>query len=85
MRERERESSASRCTSTTWYPTFLDVALLLGFGVAFTFSFTGLTIHEWFGLEFGLALLVHLTLHWDWVVRTTRGTFSHRGDAVLCG
>ena len=36
------------------------MALLLAFGVAFTFSFTGLTIHEWFGLTFGLALLIHM-------------------------
>jgi hypothetical protein len=61
----------------------LDTALLLAFGVAFTFSFTGLTIHEWFGLAFGLALLIHLTLHWDWVVRTTRGMLSTTGRRRL--
>ena len=27
----------------------------------------------------GLALLIHLTLHWDWVVRETRRLFSPRG------
>jgi hypothetical protein len=56
-----------------------DAVLLVGFGVAYTFNFTGLAIHEWFGLGFGLALLVHLTLHWDWVVRTTRRMFSTTG------
>jgi hypothetical protein len=27
----------------------------------------------------GLALLLHLTLHWDWVVRTTRKLFARGG------
>jgi hypothetical protein len=49
-----------------------DALLLVGF-------FTGLAIHEWFGLGFGLALLVHLTLHWDWVVRTTKRLLSATG------
>ena len=54
----------------------LDTLLFVGFGIAYTFNFTGLSLHEWFGLAFGLALVVHLTLHWDWVVRTTARMFS---------
>jgi hypothetical protein len=61
----------------------LDVVLFGAFGVAYTFNFTGLSLHEWFGLAFGLALLVHLTLHWDWVVRTTRHMFSRIGRRRL--
>ena len=38
----------------------LDFALLLGFAVAYSFTFTGLSLHEWFGLAF-VVLLVHLT------------------------
>jgi hypothetical protein len=56
-----------------------DLVLFLSFGIAYTFSFTGLTIHEWFGLAFGVALLTHLTLHWDWVLQTTRRMFSRVG------
>ena len=56
-----------------------DFVLLVAFVIAYSFNFTGLSLHEWFGLAFGLALLVHLTLHWDWVVRTTRRVLSTSG------
>ena len=36
-------------------------------------------IKKWLTLAFGVALLVHLTLHWDWVTRTTRRMFSRAG------
>ncbi len=58
---------------------WLDGIILVGFTVAFSFGFTGLAIHEWWGLALGLVLLVHLTLHWDWVLRTTRRMFTRRG------
>ena len=58
---------------------WLDAVILAGFTVAFSFGFTGPEIHEWWGLALGLVLLVHLTLHWDWVVRTTRKVFTRRG------
>jgi hypothetical protein len=57
----------------------LDVALFLGFGIAYSFFFTGLPVHEWFGLAFGVALLTHLTLHWDWVLQATKRLFSKTG------
>ena len=77
------DAARSRVSLRTRVDLFLDAALLLAFGVAFTFSFTGLTIHEWFGLAFGLALLIHLTLHWDWVVRTTRRMLATTGRRRL--
>ena len=77
------DAGRSRVSLRTKVDLFLDTALLLAFGVAFTFSFTGLTIHEWFGLAFGIALLIHLTLHWDWVVRATRGMLSTTGRRRL--
>jgi len=50
----------------------LDSILLIAYGVVFSWNFTGGKWHEWLGLALGLALLVHLTLHWDWVIRTVR-------------
>jgi hypothetical protein len=79
MNTSSQDDGRSKVSSRTRFDFFLDLTLLLAFGVAFTFSFTGLSIHEWFGLAFGLALLVHLTLHWDWVVRTTRTMLSTTG------
>jgi Domain of unknown function (DUF4405) len=58
---------------------WLDAAILVGFTLAYSFGFTGLALHEWLGLGLGLVLLVHLTLHWDWVIRTTRRMFTRRG------
>ena len=57
----------------------LDSAIFAGFLLAEAFGFTGLAIHEWLGLALGVVLLVHLTLHWDWVIRTTGRMLSRRG------
>jgi hypothetical protein len=63
---------------------WLDVTILVSFSLAYSFGFTGDAVHEWLGLALGLVLLVHLTLHWDWVVRTTRRLFTRRGhDRVV--
>jgi hypothetical protein len=37
----------------------------------------------WLGLAIGLAFAVHLTLHWDWVLRTTRRLLRPRGQDKL--
>jgi cytochrome b561 len=55
---------------------WLDISLLVAFTLDYSFKFTGLAVHEWIGLGFGLALVVHATLHWDWVLRTTRRLFG---------
>jgi hypothetical protein len=63
---------------------WLDVVILVSYIFAYSYGFTGDAIHEWLGLVLGLVLLVHLTLHWDWVVRTTRKLFGRRGhDRVI--
>lgn len=61
----------------------LDASILIGFTVAYSVGFTGLVLHEWWGLALALALLVHLALHGDWVVRTTRRLFTRRGRERL--
>jgi hypothetical protein len=63
---------------------WLDAVLLIGFVIAYSYGFTGIGIHEWLGIALGLAMLVHLTLHWEWVMRTTRRLFARRGrDRLL--
>ena len=62
---------------------WLDAAVLVGFTGAYSYGFTGIVVHEWLGLAVGLVLLVHLTLHWDWVIRTTRRLFRRRGQDRL--
>ena len=58
---------------------WFDGLLLVAYTLAYSLGFTGLAIHEWLGLGIGLALLFHLTLHWDWVVRTTVKLFARGG------
>jgi hypothetical protein len=62
---------------------WLDGAILTGFVFAYSFGFTGDVIHEWLGIALGLVLLVHLTLHWDWVVAATRKLLRRRGQDRL--
>ena len=61
------------------FDLIFDLILLIAFGVVFSLDFTGEEWHEWLGLVFALALLVHLTLHWDWVVRTARRIITTTG------
>ncbi|MEP6624272.1 MAG: DUF4405 domain-containing protein [Acidimicrobiia bacterium] len=51
---------------------WLDAALFVAFALDYSFRFTGLTVHEWIGIGLAGPLVVHITLHWDWVVRTAR-------------
>ncbi len=75
-----RRRVAARTRADFWF----DLALLLGFTVAYSYGYTGDILHEWLGLALAFALLVHLTLHWDWVIRTTRKLISPRGrDKVI--
>ena len=59
---------------------WLDLVLLIAFTLDYSFQFTGLSIHEWIGLGFGAALLFHVTLHWDWVLRTTKRLFGRLAE-----
>jgi hypothetical protein len=68
-----------RIPARTRLDFWFDGALLAAYTLAYSLGFTGLAVHEWLGLGIGLALLLHLTLHWDWVVRTTRRLLSRGG------
>jgi len=55
---------------------YLDLALLIAFAIEMEEHFSGLHNHELLGLAFGLAFLIHIALHWNWVVSITRHFFS---------
>jgi hypothetical protein len=78
-RRGRRRRIAARTRLDFWF----DAILLLGFTLAYSYGFTGIGIHEWLGIALGAALLLHLTLHWDWVIRTTRKLVSPRGPDKL--
>jgi hypothetical protein len=50
---------------------WVDAAIFFAFLVAFEPALTGIAIHEWLSLALAAALLVHLVLHWDWVIKVT--------------
>lgn len=55
---------------------FLDLLLTGMFIVEMEEHFTGLALHELLGLVFAVAFLIHIILHWDWVVSITRTFFQ---------
>ena len=54
----------------------IDLTIFAGFLIAAAPNLTGETIHEWFGLALGATLIVHLLLHWKWIVAVTRRFFQ---------
>lgn len=54
----------------------LDALLLIAFLVATAPHFSGVAIHEWLGIAFGAAIVIHLLLHWQWIVATIQRFFS---------
>ena len=65
-------ASRRRILARTRLDFWLDALLLVAYTLAYSLGFTGVATHEWLGIGLGVILLVHLTLHWDWVIRTTR-------------
>lgn len=55
---------------------FLDLALVVAFAVELEMHFTGLRLHELLGLAFGAALVIHIVLHWRWILAITRCFFQ---------
>jgi hypothetical protein len=72
-------ASRRRILARTRLDFWLDALLLAAYTLAYSLGFTGIAIHEWLGIGLGMVLLVHLTLHWEWVIRTTRKLFSRGG------
>jgi len=56
---------------------FLDIGLALAFVVELQEHFTGLRNHELIGVTLGIAMLVHLVLHWKWVWNITKTFFRN--------
>jgi hypothetical protein len=54
----------------------LDIAIFSAFLVASNPALTGLAIHEWLGVSFIAALIIHLLFHWDWIACLTKTFFK---------
>lgn len=54
----------------------LDIALFLVFLVVYEAKTTGETVHEWLGVGLIAVIIIHILLHWQWVVSITRRFFQ---------
>jgi hypothetical protein len=60
----------------------LDIVIAVAFLIAANPPVAGLTVHEWFGLAFGAAILAHVVLHWEWGVLVTKRLFAGGGRGL---
>lgn len=56
---------------------WVDMGIFAAFLVAANPALTGIALHEWFSIAFVGTLIVHLLLHWKWVV-TVGATFFRK-------
>lgn len=63
-------------TSRTKINFLIDLIIFTAFLVAMDPRLTGIAVHEWLSIVFGATIIVHLLLHWQWLVATTKRIFS---------
>lgn len=58
--------------ATTWIGlnALVDLVVLITWLIATQPHMSGMSIHEWIGMAFGVTGLVHLLLHWRWMWAT---------------
>ncbi len=54
----------------------LDLTIFTVFLAVANPHLTGNTLHEWLSVAFGAAILTHLLLHWQWIVKVTTEYFK---------
>ncbi|NTW97659.1 MAG: DUF4405 domain-containing protein [Oscillochloris sp.] len=54
----------------------IDAATFIIFLVATAPRLSGISIHEWLGVAFGAAIIVHLLLHWQWIIAVGKTMLS---------
>lgn len=74
---------------------FVDLGLLVSFLLVFitgvikfknfglykSFNFAGInTIHDWSGIALGIFALLHLILHWNWIISMTKSFFNKEDE-----
>jgi hypothetical protein len=55
----------------------IDLIAFVGFLLALEPRLTGTTIHEWLTLALAGILVIHLLIHWDWVINITKHFFQN--------
>jgi hypothetical protein len=55
---------------------FLDIVLFIAFLITTSPHFSGIAVHEWLSIVLIAAFVIHLLLHWSWIVNTTQRLFG---------
>jgi hypothetical protein len=54
----------------------LDLTMLGAFLAVSNPHLTGITVHEWLAVSLAGAVITHLLLHWDWIVKISKEFFK---------
>jgi hypothetical protein len=54
----------------------VDTTIFAAFLAVSNPHLTGNTIHEWLGVSFAAAIITHLLLHWEWIVKVGQEFFK---------
>ena len=46
----------------------VDFVILVGLLIALEPGITGIAVHEWLSIALAITMIVHILLHWDWVI-----------------
>jgi hypothetical protein len=66
----------SKKLNQTKVDLLVDAAIFVAFLITTAPRFSGIAIHEWLSLAFGAAIIVHLLLHWQWIIGVTKRFFG---------
>ena len=66
----------SKKLNQTKVDLLVDAGIFVAFLVTTAPRFSGIAIHEWLSLAFAAAIIVHLLLHWPWIVGITKRFFG---------
>lgn len=50
----------------------IDIAAFIAFLIATAPRFSGIAIHEWLSVAFAVAIIVHMLLHWQWIIALSK-------------
>jgi len=69
-------NATSKKLNRTTTDLMVDAAIFVAFLITTAPKFSGMAIHEWLGVAFGVGILTHLLLHWSWIVGITKKFFG---------
>jgi hypothetical protein len=61
---------------------WIDFLAFIGFLVALQPNLTGISLHEWLTLSGAAVMVLHVLIHWDWVVKAILRFFSDARNIV---